>query len=232
MARLKSLTGLCWPGSAQEAGNSGQEAKIRFFLFFFFSRASRFFHCLFFFLVGLRLWTAECCSCYLIVEVVNLQLVASSAVGEVEAAVLLGAEQLCVLMLLHRRTLDTVGWRFILSKRHLSTISHTKPKKKKKKNSKDLDKNKILKGEMLVDSELFNQTELEEVWETLWLYKSTVANKFRPSLWKQPRHHEAELSAEEKFKTKRKTQKHSAQQSLNYMLPSCAFIFWNILKVK
>lgn len=40
---------------------------------------------------------------YLIVEVVNLQLVASSAVGEVEAAVLLSAEQLRVLMLLRRR---------------------------------------------------------------------------------------------------------------------------------
>lgn len=38
---------------------------------------------------------------YLIVEVVNLQLVASSAVGEVEAAVLLGAEQLRVSVLPH-----------------------------------------------------------------------------------------------------------------------------------
>lgn len=37
--------------------------------------------------------------CYLIVEVVDLQLIASSAVGEVEAAVLFGGEQLCVLML-------------------------------------------------------------------------------------------------------------------------------------
>lgn len=41
---------------------------------------------------------------HLIVEVVNLQLIAPSAVGEVEAAVFLGGEQLCVLMLLKRRS--------------------------------------------------------------------------------------------------------------------------------
>lgn len=39
---------------------------------------------------------------HLIVEVVNLQLIAPSAVGEVEAAVFFGGEQLCVLMLLKR----------------------------------------------------------------------------------------------------------------------------------
>lgn len=41
---------------------------------------------------------------YLIVEVVDLQLIASSTVGEVEAAVLFGGEQLCVLMLFEGRS--------------------------------------------------------------------------------------------------------------------------------
>lgn len=39
---------------------------------------------------------------HLIVEVVNLQLIAPSTVGEVETAVFFGGEQLCVLMLLKR----------------------------------------------------------------------------------------------------------------------------------
>lgn len=40
---------------------------------------------------------------YLIVQVVDLQLVAPSTVGKVEAAVLFRREQLCVLMLLKKR---------------------------------------------------------------------------------------------------------------------------------
>lgn len=63
----------------------------------FFSEFIDFIYFLFF-------WSSEFGSySYLIVEVVNLQLVASAAVGEVQAAVLLSAEQLRVLMLLPRR---------------------------------------------------------------------------------------------------------------------------------
>lgn len=43
--------------------------------------------------------------CYLIVEVVDLQLVAPSTVGEVEAAVFFGGEQFCVLSLSEQRCL-------------------------------------------------------------------------------------------------------------------------------
>lgn len=63
---------------------------------------------------------------HLIVEVVDLQLVAPAAVGEVEAAVFFSGEQLCVLSLLKERRLVTLisGWRSLQQPGTLSRLNN------------------------------------------------------------------------------------------------------------